>query len=49
MEDRSRPTGVVMEVQKGDVVRLAHSVTLAEFGLILCDDNGEMLEIVGVV
>ena len=38
-----------MELQVGDVVRLAGSVTLAEFGLALCDDDGEMLEIDGVV
>ena len=38
-----------MKVEKGDVVRLAASVTLAEFGLALCDDDGEMLEIDGVV
>ena len=34
---------------KGDVVRLAGSVMLAEFGLMLCDDAGELLEIDGVV
>lgn len=33
----------------GDVVRLSESVTRAEFGLALCDDDGEMLEIDGVV
>ena len=38
-----------MELQKGDVVRLAASVTMAEFGLALCDDDGEGLEIDGVV
>ncbi len=38
-----------MNIQKGDVVRLSGSVTLAEFGLVLCDDDGEMLEIDGVV
>ena len=38
-----------MELQKGDVVRLAQSVTLAEFGLALCDDEGVGLEIDGVV
>ena len=41
--------GVVMGYQKGDVVRLAGSVMLAEFGLLLCDDAGELLEIDGVV
>ena len=35
--------------KKGDTVRLAASVTLAEFGLALCDDDGEGLEIDGVV
>ena len=30
-------------------MRLAGSVMLAEFGLALCDDDGEMLEIDGVV
>ena len=39
----------LMELQEGDVVRLAGSVTRAEFGLALCDDDGEMLEIDGVV
>ena len=29
-----------MKLQKGDVVRLAESVTMAEFGLALCDDDG---------
>ncbi|QNI55940.1 hypothetical protein SynBIOSE41_03467 [Synechococcus sp. BIOS-E4-1] len=38
-----------MNIQNGDVVRLAGSVTLAEFGLALCDDDGEMLEIDGEV
>lgn len=38
-----------MELQKGDVVRLAQSVTMAEFGLALCDDDGAGLEIDGVV
>ena len=38
-----------MKVQKGDMVRLAGSVMLAEFGLILCDDAGEILEIDGVI
>lgn len=38
-----------MKLQKGDVVRLAQSVTLAEFGLALCDDDGAGLEIDGVV
>ena len=36
-------------MKKGDVVRLAGSVMLAEFGLMLCDDAGELLEIDGVV
>ena len=38
-----------MELQKGDVVRLAQSVTMAEFGLASCDDDGVGLEIDGVV
>lgn len=38
-----------MELQRGDVVRLAASVTLAEFGLALCDDDGVGLGIDGVV
>ncbi len=38
-----------MTYQRGDVGRLASSVTLAECGLMLCDDDGEMLEIDGVV
>ena len=38
-----------MKVQKGDVMRLAGSVMLAEFGLMLCDDAGELLEIDGVI
>ena len=49
MEDRQGAKGVVMKLQKGDVVRLAQSVTLAESGLALCDDDGEGLEIDGVV
>ena len=53
MENRKckEPYGavVVMGYQKGDVVRLAGSVMLAEFGLLLCDDAGELLEIDGVV
>ena len=36
-------------LQKGDTVRLAGSVTQAEFKLALCDDNAEPLEIDGVV
>ena len=36
-------------IQAGDVVRLAGSVTRAEFGLALCDDDGEALEIDGRV
>ena len=39
----------VMKLQQGDVVRLAASVTTAEFGLALCDDDGAGLEIDGVV
>ena len=35
--------------KKGDTVRLAGSVMLAEFGLALCDDDGAGLEIDGVV
>ena len=35
--------------KKGETVRLAASVTLAEFGLALCDDDGAGLEIDGVV
>ena len=38
-----------MELQRGDVVRLTASVTMAEFGLALCDDDGAGLEIDGVV
>ena len=38
-----------MKLQHGDVVRLAQSVTMAEFGLALCDDDGVGLEIDGVV
>ena len=38
-----------MRYQKGDTVRLAGSVMLAEFGLLLCDDAGEVLEIDGVI
>ena len=29
-----------MNPRKGDTVRLAQSVTTAEFGLALCDDDG---------
>ena len=47
--EKSNGASVVMRLQAGDVVRLAGSVTLAEFGLALCDDEGEMLEIDGVV
>ena len=36
-----------MNPRKGDTVRLAQSVTMAELGLALCDDDGEMLEIEG--
>ena len=35
--------------KKGDTVRIDASVTLAEFGLVLCDDDGVGLEIEGVV
>ena len=35
--------------KKGDTVRVAASVTQAEFGLALCDDDGVGLEIDGVV
>ena len=38
-----------MNPRKGDTERLAQSVTLAEFGLALCDDDGVGLEIDGVV
>ena len=38
-----------LELQEGDTVRLAASITLAEFGLALCDDDGAGLEIDGVV
>lgn len=38
-----------MTPKKGDTVRLAASVTQAEFGLALCDDDGAGLEIDGVV
>ena len=38
-----------MRIKEGDVVRLAGSVMLAEFGLMLCDDAGELLEIDGVI
>ena len=41
--------GQTMRLQKGDVVRLAQSVTQAEFGLALCDADGAGLEIDGVV
>ena len=37
------------EIANGDTVRLAQSVTMAEFGLALCDDDGAGLEIDGVV
>ena len=49
--ERKEPygSGVVMGYQKGDTVRLAGSVMLAEFGLLLCDDAGELLEIDGVI
>ena len=53
MENRQckEPYGavVLMRYQKGDTVRLAGSVMLAEFGLLLCDDAGELLEIDGVI
>ena len=47
--EKSNGASVVMNIQNGDVVRLAGSVTLAEFGLALCDNGGEILEIDGVV
>ena len=34
-------------MQRGDVVRLTVSMMRAEFGLALCDDDGEALEIDG--
>jgi len=40
---------LLMRYQKGDVVRLAGSVMLAEFGLMLCDDDGVGVEIDGVL
>ncbi len=54
MEDRNQkcpaPLDVeLMDLQKGDVVRLAGSVTAAEFRLALCDDDGSPLEIDGEV
>ena len=49
VEDRQGSEGVVMKLQKGDVVRLAESVTMTEFGLALCDNDGVGLEIDGVV
>ena len=38
-----------IELQEVDTVRLAGSVTQAEFGLALCDDDGEPLQIDGKV
>ena len=52
MEDRCGAKVLLMTMelmQAGDVVRLAGSVTRAEFGLALCDDDGEALEIDGRV
>ena len=53
MENREckEPYGadLLMGYQKGDTVRLAGSVMLAGFGLLLCDDAGELLEIDGVI
>ena len=52
MEDRGGAKVLLMTMelmQAGDVVRLAGSVTRAEFGLALCDDDGEALEIDGRV
>ena len=53
MENREckEPYGadLLMGYQKGDTVRLAGSVMLAEFGLMLCDDAGDLLEIDGVI
>ena len=37
------------EDRKGQTVRLASSMTRSEFGVELCDEDGEMLEIDGVV
>ena len=34
-----------LTLKKGDTVRLAQSVTMAEFGLSLCDDDGTPIEI----
>ena len=38
-----------MKLSRGDTIRLAGSVTEAEFNLALCDDDCESLEIDGVV
>ena len=46
---KSYGTDLLMRYQKGDTVRLAGSVMLSEFGLMLCDDAGELLEIDGVI
>ena len=50
-EERASPNDVdgPMKVKAGDTVRLAASVTQAEFGLALCDDDGEPLQIDGKV
>ena len=52
MENRKckEPYGadLLMRYPKGDTVRLAGSVMLAEFGLLLYDDAGELLDIDGV-
>ena len=37
-----------LKLKNGDTVRLAASVTLAEFGLALCDNEGKMLEVIEV-
>ena len=34
-----------MQFQKGDTVRLAPEITVEEFGLSLCDDDGAPIEI----
>ena len=40
-------TGVVnaMQINVGDTVRLAPEITVEEFGLSLCDDDGTPIEI----
>ena len=39
------PEHYEMKLQKGDVVRLAQEITVEEFGLSLCDDDGTPIEI----